>query len=131
MCAKLLPRDHFSRMCHQHSQYGKRLARQFQADSVTAEFSCSQIKGEVCEAEHAALGADGHENPEGRSKFTIVGPRAKLRYLFAAPRKFCHPSGLAVDFEIDFELTPCALWPRRQTPTFHPQRLSDPTGEPP
>jgi hypothetical protein len=92
-------------MCQQHSQHGEWLARQFQTDSVAAEFSCSQIKGEVCEAEHAALGADGHENTVGgrRSlKLTIVGPPVKLRCLFVAPFKSCHPSGLAVDLEIDF-----------------------------
>src|SRR6516162_6651844 len=111
MCANLLSRDHFSRMLQEHSQYCERLAGQFQADSVTAEFSSSQIESEVCEAQHAALGADSHgKKPWGRrTKFTTLGPPTELRRQSAPPLKLSHTKGLAVDLEIDSQLTCCEL----------------------
>jgi hypothetical protein len=117
-------------MCQQHSQYGKWLARQFQADSVTAEFSCSQIKGEFCEAEDAALGGDGHENTVGDVEVYHHWSARQIALSVCCFTYVLSPSGLAVDLEIDFQLTPCELWPRQKSSTFRSQRLSDPTGEP-
>src|SRR5215469_3565514 len=119
MCANLLSRDHFSRMLQENSQYCERLARQFQADSVTAEFSRSQIESEVCEAQHAALGADSHGKSRGDAHGVYhCGPPSGLRRQSAHSLKLSHIKGLAVDLEIDSQLTCCELYPLPDKPYF-------------
>ena len=75
--------------------------------------------GPSIEAEHAALGADSHGKSRGDAHGVYhCGPPTGLRRQSAHSLKLSHIKGLAVDLEIDSQLTCCELYPLPDKPYF-------------